>query len=68
MDTSKNLWPRNTKGEKQAIKEGRIPEEWKDKPNKLAQKDREPRWTIKYTKAKAQEDGSLCERYRRLCR
>jgi IS5 family transposase len=27
---------RNTKAEKQAIKEGRIPDEWKDKPAKLA--------------------------------
>ena len=29
---------RNTKAEKQAIKEDRIPEDWKDKPAKLAQK------------------------------
>jgi IS5 family transposase len=48
---------RNTKTEKQAIKEGRIPEGWKDKPAKLAQKDRDARWTVKYTKAKPQEDG-----------
>jgi IS5 family transposase len=50
---------RNTNGEKQAIKEGRIPEGWKDKPAKLAQKDRDARWTVKYTKAKVREDGSL---------
>ena len=50
---------RNTNGEKQAIKEGRIPDGWKDKPAKLAQKDRDARWTVKYTKAKAREDGSL---------
>ena len=49
---------RNTKQEKQAIKEGRIPEGWQDKPAKLRQKDRDARWTIKYTKAKVQEDGS----------
>ena len=49
---------RNTKAEKQAIKEGRIPEGWQDKPAKLRQKDRDARWTIKYTKAKVQEDGS----------
>ena len=39
--------------EKQAIKDGRIPEGWKDKPAKLAQKDRDARWTVKFTKAKA---------------
>jgi IS5 family transposase len=49
---------RNTKDEKQAIREGRIPEDWKDKPAKLAQKDRDARWTVKYTKAKPCEDGS----------
>jgi IS5 family transposase len=50
---------RNTNDEKKAIKEGRIPEEWKDKPKKLAQKDRDARWTIKYTKAKARDDASV---------
>jgi IS5 family transposase len=48
---------RNTKEEKQAIKEGRIPDDWKDKPAKLRQKDRDARWTVKYTKAKPREDG-----------
>ena len=43
---------RNTREEKQAIKEGRIPEGWADKPAKLAQKDRDARWTVKFTKAK----------------
>jgi IS5 family transposase len=46
---------RNTNDEKKAIKEGRIPDDWKDKPAKLAQKDRDARWTIKYTKAKPSE-------------
>ena len=46
---------RNANGEKQAIKDGRIPEGWKDKPAKLAQKG----WTVKYTKAKVREDGSV---------
>jgi transposase, IS5 family len=50
---------RNTLEEKRAIKQGRIPEEWKDKPATLAQKDRDARWTVKYTKAKPREDGSL---------
>jgi IS5 family transposase len=49
---------RNSKAEKQAIKEGRIPEGWQDKPAKLRQKDRDARWTVKYTKAKPQKDGS----------
>jgi transposase, IS5 family len=49
---------RNTIAEKQAIREGRIPDDWKDKPAKLAQKDRDARWTVKYTKAKPREDGS----------
>jgi transposase, IS5 family len=33
-------------------------EGWKDKPAKLRQKDRDARWTVKYTKAKPREDGS----------
>ncbi len=49
---------RNTDAEKQAIKEGRIPEGWSDKPAKLAQKDRDARWTVKWSKAKPAEDGS----------
>ena len=49
---------RNTKDEKKAIKDGRIPDDWKDKPAKLRQKDRDARWTVKYTKAKPREDGS----------
>jgi len=50
---------RNTIEEKKAIKEGRIPDDWKDNPAKLAQKDRDARWTVKYTKARPREDGSL---------
>ena len=49
---------RNTQDEKKAIKDGRIPADWKDKPAKLRQKDRDARWTVKYTKAKPREDGS----------
>ena len=49
---------RNTIAEKATIKEGRIPEDWKDKPAKLAQKDRDARWSIEYTKAKPREDGA----------
>ena len=50
---------RNTIAEKTAIKEGRVPDDWKDKPAKLAQKDRDARWTVKYTRARPREDGSL---------
>ena len=49
---------RNTNDEKKAIKEGRIPDEWKEKPAKLRHKDRDARWTVKFTKAKPHEDGS----------
>jgi len=48
---------RNTQEEKAAIKEGRIPERWKDKPAKLRQKDTDARWSVKYTKAKV-KDGA----------
>ncbi len=40
---------RNTDGEKADIRAGRVPEAWKDKPAKLAQKDRDARWTVKFT-------------------
>ena len=43
---------RDNDDEKKAIKEARIPEDWKDKPAKLRQKDRDARWTVKFTKAK----------------
>ena len=49
---------RNTADEKKAIKEGRIPQDWKDKPAKLRQKDRDARWTVKYSKAKPREDAA----------
>jgi IS5 family transposase len=49
---------RNTEEEKTAIKEGRIPEDWKAKPAKLRQKDRDARWTVKFSKAKERADGS----------
>jgi transposase, IS5 family len=48
---------RNTDGEKRDIKEGRIPAQWADQPAKLRQKDRDARWTVKYTKAKPDADG-----------
>lgn len=49
---------RTTQEEKQAIKEGRVPEAWTDKPAKLRQKDRDARWTVKFSKAKERTDGT----------
>jgi transposase, IS5 family len=49
---------RNTDSEKAEIKAGRTPEAWADHRAKLAQKDRDARWTVKWSKAKPAEDGS----------
>ena len=49
---------RNTAAEKAAIKAGRIPDGWAEKPAKLRQKDRDARWTVKFSKAKPREDGA----------
>ena len=49
---------RNTIEEKKAIREGRIPDGWKDKPAKLRQKDRDARWTVKFSKARERPDGT----------
>lgn len=48
---------RNTEDEKAAIKQGKIPERWKERPAKVRQKDRDARWTVKYSKAKVKEGG-----------
>jgi IS5 family transposase len=48
---------RNSDGEKAGIKAGRVPEAWKDKPAKLRQKDRDARWTVKFSKAKPAGEG-----------
>ena len=45
---------RNTDGEKADIRAGRVPEAWKDKPAKLAQKDRDARWTVKFPRRSRQ--------------
>ena len=55
---------RNTKAEKQALREGRIPDGWAEKPAKLRHKDRDARWTVKYTKAKPDRDGEVPRRHR----
>lgn len=49
----------NTQAEKDDIKAGRIPEDWKRQPAKLRHKDRDARWTVKFTKAKPREDGAV---------
>lgn len=48
---------RNTAAEKEAIKAGRIPDGWSEKPAKLRQKDRDARWTVRFSKAKLRQDG-----------
>ena len=40
---------RNTRDENQAIKRGEVPENWASNPHKMAQKDRDARWTKKNT-------------------
>lgn len=53
---------RNTDVEKADIKAGKVPDEWKDKPAKLRQKDRDARWTVKFSKAKVAEEGKPQQR------
>ena len=50
---------RNTEEEKAEIKAGRIPAAWDARPAKLRHKDRDARWTVKFTKAKPARDGTL---------
>lgn len=50
---------RNSAAEKAQIKAGKTAAEvWPDKPARARQKDTDARWTVKFTKAKAAEDGS----------
>jgi IS5 family transposase len=53
---------RNSDDEKAEIKAGRIPRDWRNKPAKLRQKDRDARWTVKFSKAKVDEDGKAHQR------
>ena len=48
-----------TNTEKADLRAGRIPEGWQGKSSKLSHKDRHARWTLKFTKAKQQDDGSM---------
>jgi len=43
--------------EKEAIRQGQVPQEWEDKPHKLRQKDTDARWTLKRGRAKVDESG-----------
>jgi IS5 family transposase len=49
IDSTFTLVPiqRNTPEENEKIKNGEVPQEWKDKPRKLSQKDTDARWTKK---------------------
>ena len=49
---------RNTEAEKAEIRAGRIPPEWAKRPAKLRQKDRDARWTVKFSKARPRDDGT----------
>jgi IS5 family transposase len=49
---------RNTEAERAAIRQGHIPVDWVKRPARLRQKDRDARWTVKFSKAKPREDGS----------
>ena len=49
---------RNTRAEWETIKQSEVPAEWQKQPAKLRQKDRQARWTVKFTKAKPRADGS----------
>jgi IS5 family transposase len=53
---------RNTDPEKADMKARKVPDEWKNKPAKLRQKDRNARWTVKFSKAKVPEDGKAQQR------
>ena len=53
---------RNSDGEKADLKASKIPEDWQANPAKLAQKDRDARWTLKRgRKAMVRPDGAKVE-------
>jgi IS5 family transposase len=53
---------RNTDSQKASLKRGEVPQAWRDKPAKLRQKDRDARWTVKFSKAKLDPDGKAKQR------
>lgn len=50
---------RMSEEERAIVKGGGIPEDWQAKPAKLAQKDRDARWTLKRGRRKRRPDGTL---------
>lgn len=48
---------RMTKEEKEKVKRGETPESWEQNPAKNRQKDKDARWTVKFTKGKALAEG-----------
>jgi hypothetical protein len=53
---------RNSRDENKCIKEGKVPEEWKENPAKLRQKDVDARWTKKHgtgTRITSASTGSI---------
>ena len=53
---------RNSEDEKADIKAGKVPAGWKDKPAKLRQKDRDARWTVKFSRAKPDAEEKTRQR------
>ncbi|WP_212376792.1 IS5 family transposase [Acetobacter persici] len=49
----------NTNDEKTDLREGRIPQDWQDKPSKLSHKDEHARWPLKFAQARRQEGGTI---------
>lgn len=50
---------RMTEEERTTVKGGGIPEGWEAKPARLAQKDRDARWTLKRGRRKRRPDGTM---------
>ncbi|SEG44745.1 hypothetical protein SAMN04488144_1182 [Methylobacterium sp. 190mf] len=50
---------RDTEAEKVELKAGRVSDVWRAQPAKLAQKERDARWTIKWSKAKPADSQEL---------
>jgi hypothetical protein len=49
----------SSNAEKTDIRAGRIPQDWQNKPAKLSHKDRHARWTLKFTKAQREDNGTI---------
>ena len=50
---------RMNRDEKQAVKDGVIPEDWQANPKKCSQKDCDARWTVQVMKGRRREDGQM---------